>query len=293
MEKAVLNVSELYITQGMNGTYSHNGDLAIDISKLTYFKAPFTGVIKRIYKNCNAVWLESSDKVEYADGTKDYMTIMTLHDNDISNLSVGQIIKQGEIYYHPGTKGISTGTHIHIAVGKGKFKGNGWYKGKYQSKVKSYAWLIYNQYDITKALYIDKSVKQSNPVYKWKILSNILSNSNTMQKYAIGESVIINGNLYLSSNDSNPNGNVKNKITKITRYSENSKHPYNTSGDLGWMDESSIKSLESTYIVKKGDTLYSIAKKYNMTWKEIYEKNKKIIGDNPNIIKAGQIFVIN
>lgn len=170
MEKAIFYVDELVVTQEMNGNYSHNGDLAIDISSAAKnLRAPFAGIIKRIYTNCNAVWLESKEKVEFADGTKDYMTIMTLHDNDVSNLKVGQEIKQGTIYFQPGNKGISTGSHIHIAVGKGKFKGTGWYKGQYQPKVKSYAWLIYNQYDITKALFIDKRVKQTKPFYNWKI----------------------------------------------------------------------------------------------------------------------------
>ena len=51
MEKAVLNVKELKVTQGMNGSYSHKGDLAIDIgSACSYLKAPFTGKVKRIYQ---------------------------------------------------------------------------------------------------------------------------------------------------------------------------------------------------------------------------------------------------
>lgn len=43
-----------------------------------------------------------------------------------------------------------------------------------------------------------------------------------------------------------------------------------------------------TYTVKAGDTLSNIAKKYNTTWQKIYEKNKKVIGTNPNLIRAGQ-----
>ena len=63
-------------------------------------------------------------------------------------------------------------------------------------------------------------------------------------KFKIGDKVIINGNLYSSSNASKPSGSVKNKVTKITRIASGSKHPYNTTGDLGWMDESSIKLYE-------------------------------------------------
>lgn len=60
-------------------------------------------------------------------------------------------------------------------------------------------------------------------------------------KFKIGDKVIINGNLYKSSNASTPRSSVKNKITNITRIATGAKHPYNTTGDLGWMDESSIK----------------------------------------------------
>ena len=49
---------------------------------------------------------------------------------------------------------------------------------------------------------------------------------------------------------------------------------------------------EIDYIVKKGDTLSSIASKYNVAWKEIYDQNKQIIGPNPNLIKPGQQLII-
>ena len=45
--------------------------------------------------------MESIDKVKYADGTIDYMTVMTMHDNDVSNLKVGDIINQGVVYDIP------------------------------------------------------------------------------------------------------------------------------------------------------------------------------------------------
>ena len=46
------------------------------------------------------------------------------------------------------------------------------------------------------------------------------------------------------------------------------------------------------YVVKKGDNLTKIAKKYNTTWQDIYNKNKDIIGNNPNLIYPGQILYI-
>lgn len=46
------------------------------------------------------------------------------------------------------------------------------------------------------------------------------------------------------------------------------------------------------YVVVKGDNLTKIGKKYNMTWKKIYDKNKGVIGSNPNLIFPGQKLVI-
>ena len=72
-------------------------------------------------------------------------------------------------------------------------------------------------------------------------------------KFKIGDKVIINGNLYKSSNASTPSSTVKNKITNITRIAQGAKHPYNTTGDLGWMDESSIKLYEEPTKEYKGE----------------------------------------
>lgn len=47
-----------------------------------------------------------------------------------------------------------------------------------------------------------------------------------------------------------------------------------------------------SYVVKKGDTLSSIALKYATDWQTLYQKNKEVIGDNPNLIKPGQILKI-
>ena len=63
-------------------------------------------------------------------------------------------------------------------------------------------------------------------------------------KFNIGDRVVINGSLYASSNAASPAGSVSNRTTNITRKNPGSAHPYNTTGDLGWMDESSIVKAE-------------------------------------------------
>ena len=61
-------------------------------------------------------------------------------------------------------------------------------------------------------------------------------------KFNIGDKVVINGALYVSSTAASPAGSVSNKVTNITRKAPGTAHPYNTTGDLGWMDESSISA---------------------------------------------------
>lgn len=116
-------------------------------------------------------------------------------------------------------------------------------------------------------------------------------------KFNIGDKVVINGNLYVNSNAASPAGHISNKTTIITRYAAGSKHPYNTTGDLGWMNESDITLVSSsestssrTYTVQKGDTLSGIAKKLGISnWNTLYNNNKDVIGSNPNLIKPGQV----
>lgn len=70
-------------------------------------------------------------------------------------------------------------------------------------------------------------------------------------KYRVGDKVIITGELYYSSNDLKPRSYIKDKKTTITRVSVGSRHPYNSTGDLGWCDESSIKLQEEPPVKKE------------------------------------------
>ena len=72
------------------------------------------------------------------------------------------------------------------------------------------------------------------------------SKPTTSGKFGVGDTVIISGSLYPSANATKATGKVSNKATKITRYAAGAKHPYNTTGDLGWMNESDIKLVSST-----------------------------------------------
>lgn len=90
--------------------------------------------VKRIYgvgnSGTNTIWLESTSKVRFADGTADYCVLMIVHPNDdaLRGLKVGQIFKRGQKITTEGRDGHATGNHVHLSVGKGKFTGNGWVK---------------------------------------------------------------------------------------------------------------------------------------------------------------------
>lgn len=78
----------------------------------------------------------------------------------------------------------------------------------------------------------------------------------TSYKFEIGDVVYIEGPLYPNSNADKATGKTSKKKTTITRLNKGSKHPYNTTGDLGWMDESSITKYtepKKDDTIKKGD----------------------------------------
>lgn len=152
---AVLNMKYFNLSQSIGGEGGHKGTFAIDLvglnGNIEDFYAPFDGTIKKVYSEGNQqnfVWLESDDKVKYADGTYDYVTVMTGHDNDISDLYIGKKIKLGEKYYQEGNSGKSTGNHIHLEVGRGKVTEKGWIKNKYDK------WQIENHIRPDRVFYI-------------------------------------------------------------------------------------------------------------------------------------------
>ncbi|MDX1437035.1 MAG: LysM peptidoglycan-binding domain-containing protein [Anaerolineales bacterium] len=57
------------------------------------------------------------------------------------------------------------------------------------------------------------------------------------------------------------------------------------------------QKILAEYTVVKGDTLSAIALKYygsaaRESWMRIYEANTDVIGDNPNLIRPGQVLKI-
>lgn len=115
------------ITQGNNGSFSHQGVNALDLAEKnggrSPFYAPFDVICKAIDspKNGNAVFWQSMNAVRFADGSIDFATIMIIHDNDLSGIHVGVTYPQGTQIAMEGTAGNASGNHNHFEIAKGKF----------------------------------------------------------------------------------------------------------------------------------------------------------------------------
>lgn len=85
---------------------------------------------------------------------------------------------------------------------------------------------------------------------------------------------------------------------KTKKKGSNQKETTNTSSTKATKPDTKTSTKDvttKTYVVKKGDTLTSIAKKQtgsSANWRAIYNANKKTIGSNPNKIYPGQKLVI-
>lgn len=128
------------ITQTYNGKTSHKPhttgtpkDYPIDDGAentgQSYFYCPCDEMkIVRLYTSgVNTLWLQSTENVDFADGTTDIATMQVTHLNDsqMKKLKVGQKFKRKQEMFIEGKDGASA-NHFHMSVGKGEIKGNGW-----------------------------------------------------------------------------------------------------------------------------------------------------------------------
>lgn len=137
------------ITQTYDGKTSHYisshgspADYPIDIAGADTGRSPFycpcdeVKVVKIAgdvtgANHANGAWLVSTSEVDFADGTRDFVTIKFVHMNNSdfgkNGIHVGRKYKRGELIGCEGTSHAS-GNHIHMSAGKGGLKGSGWTK---------------------------------------------------------------------------------------------------------------------------------------------------------------------
>lgn len=160
------------VTQG-DGEGTHAGTYATDLAgrdtgrDIVYM--PFTGVIKAIDSkaNGNALFIQSTEPVRFADGTIDYATIMILHDNDTNGWAVGKVFRQGERIAMEGTAGKAYGNHTHFEIAKGKFV-------RMYVQNKQGVYHLPNNMPMEQACFIDDSVLKGKGVnWAWRKTSDV------------------------------------------------------------------------------------------------------------------------
>lgn len=122
LQLAELPIKWMYVTQGENGQFSHQGTLAMDFDgkdgpNYSYY-APFDcECIGRDEPNAIATW-KSLGKVYCADGTPRDIVFRCIHDDNLL-YNVGDFVMKGELLGATGNSGQSAGDHLHLDVWEG------------------------------------------------------------------------------------------------------------------------------------------------------------------------------
>lgn len=114
--------TDMYITQGSGGSFSHKGTMANDVRgtepgvRYEYY-APCDCKCLRTYPESGQAMWQSTNKVRFANGRIDYATFMVAHNDDLGKYAwVGKVVSQGDPLGRMGTKGFATGVHCHIEI---------------------------------------------------------------------------------------------------------------------------------------------------------------------------------
>ncbi len=163
------------ITQG-NNIGTHKGTFAIDNAgkdagiDSIFAPVTMTLVTSDVARNGNALFFQSDDKVRFADGTINYLTMMFVHDNDIRDVLKVRKYKQGQKFGDEGIAGNATGNHCHMEFAKGKFT-HMYNKNQYG------VYYLPNNVSIEKVCFIDGTILKTTNI-KWKYLKDVEIQSN-------------------------------------------------------------------------------------------------------------------
>ena len=139
--KNLFNQTSVYISQDHMSQYSHYGTGAVDyvpqagtespIYAPCNLKVKYTPTINTTnsLENTNTIMFESTEAVEFADGTTAILAISLAHMSDVKYTSMNcaswttsTTFNKGDVIYYTGSKGGgSTGIHVHVRLAKGTF----------------------------------------------------------------------------------------------------------------------------------------------------------------------------
>ena len=257
------------VSQSWDGTHYHYknssgtpADYPMDIVDSTggreEFYAPCRMKCVKIYgpitgnAGPNGAWFESTEPVDFPDGTTDYLTIKFVHmeNDDFGNngIYVGRIYEKYEYVGREGMTGDATGNHLHVTCGKGHIKNTGWVEN---SKA---AWVLQatnGQFKPDQLLYIDRNFTTMKS--EKNMTFQDMPQDSSQGQFEIGK----NYRLFPGSNVYDNEGNVLStssdmSCVKVFIYDGDSRYFISTTewygGEntvqehgIGWVDESSLE----------------------------------------------------
>ena len=161
--------TDMYITQGSGGAYSHAGTMANDVRgaesgvRYPYYAPCDVKCIKTYPESGQAMW-QSLEKVRFANGKIDYATFVTCHD-DSFDAYAGLVVPQGNQLGNMGMKGNATGVHCHIEISQSA--DTSWWKNQYGN------YQFNNEYDTDDCYFVDNTNILQGMGGSWKHLSDV------------------------------------------------------------------------------------------------------------------------
>lgn len=171
-ERAYIPMKIVSISQGYGESSStHKLSYALDLAGEDAGKdevyAPFTCKVTKLYqpkdtnKHANTVWLTSVNKVLCPNGYYGYLTVSLTHPDEISQMKLGQIYKQGSVICKEGKTGNASGNNLHLEVSKGTSAG--WSK---KTKGNYSEYVIFNPVKAEEYLFLREDATLKNNTYK-------------------------------------------------------------------------------------------------------------------------------
>lgn len=275
MQKALFPILKTRESQPMNSG-SHKDTKAIDFGVLNPYNdtkliAPFDGKIVYVdsQEKGGGIAFESLEKVKYANGYEDYMTLWTGHDNKPPKL--GSIFKQGEYYSDMGTAG-GVDIHCHLEVQKGKFRN--------PTKITSVgSYKLENTIEPYNALLLREDTFIKKTKYSWKREGDIILANDVKRNEEIPQIKVIASELRIRSGP-NVNSNILGFAKKDGIYNDlevykDSKYIWHRIADNQWVADNG-KWLEILPIINYKE-LYECELKKIENIKEYIEKIDIII----------------
>ena len=191
IENFLCPFTDMYISQGSGGAYSHKGILANDVRgkvagvKYPYYASCTCKCIKTYPKTGQVMW-QSTKKVRFANGRVDYATFMTAHDETM-DVRVGQVVEQGSRLGNMGRKGYSnmTGVHCHIEVSQSS--DTSWFKNQYGN------YHFNNEYDLDDCYFVDNTNIIKGNDGNWRTTKDILVKDTPVKQVEAVDQILLVG----------------------------------------------------------------------------------------------------